>query len=427
MTRAAEGRDELASSECVSGERRCSTRCGELIGGTYRLLERIGSGGMGEVYSAEHTRLGRQFAVKLLRADGETKAIERFRREAKAIARAQNEFVVAVVDCGETTDGTPYLVMELLLGEDLRCLLERLSPLPIPRVVSLICDACEGVAAVHRAGLVHRDLKPGNLFVTRRSTGEDWCKVLDFGVAKMECSTSTAEGALVGTVKYMAPEQLLDGASAGSQVDIYALGAILYESLSGVAPHSGASVQELMFKIMNEEPVLLDERRREVPAGLASAVQRALSKQPADRFATAQEFARVITPFARVAGVAALAESETVNGGGREDSKPQRSWAPRRGWVAVSLLIVGVWVATRFAAHPEVSSRAPGKLVPTTASPPVTAALAEGPASAPAVSRGAVEHPAASEAAVRSSPRRKAPLSVSFPKAKFDSDNPYGR
>src|SRR5580692_4194858 len=116
MNRAAEGINDLAPSDRISGERRCTTRSGELIAGTYRLADRIGSGGMGEVYSAEHTRLGRQFAVKLLLADGEAKAIARFRREAKAIARIQSEFVVGVVDCGETMDGTPYLVMELLLG-----------------------------------------------------------------------------------------------------------------------------------------------------------------------------------------------------------------------------------------------------------------------------------------------------------------------
>jgi serine/threonine-protein kinase len=152
-----------------------------------------------------------------------------------------------------------------LRGEDLRGLLERAAPLPIPREVNLVRDACMGIAAVHRAGLVHRDLKPGNLFVTRRASGEDWCKVLDFGVAKMDASSSTAEGALIGTAKYMAPEQLKDGASAGPAADIYALGAILYECLCGTPPHTGMSAQELMFKIMNEAPEWLSVRRAENP------------------------------------------------------------------------------------------------------------------------------------------------------------------
>jgi len=150
---------------------------------------------MGEVYAAEHARLDRRVAVKILRSNEQQAALDRFRREVRAIARLESEYVVNVIDCGETDDGTPYLVMDLLRGEDLRCLLERERQLVIPRAVNLILDVCHGVAAVHDAGLVHRDLKPGNLFVTRRSTGEDWCKILDFGVAKIDTSIWIAEGA----------------------------------------------------------------------------------------------------------------------------------------------------------------------------------------------------------------------------------------
>jgi eukaryotic-like serine/threonine-protein kinase len=272
-------------------------RSGQIVGDTYRLLERIGMGGMAEVYAAEHLRIGQRFAVKVLRVDRAPKASRRFRREAEAIARVQNEYVVSLIDCGEFPDGTPYLVMELLRGVDLRRLLQSASPLPIPRAVNLVWDACQGVSAVHRAGLIHRDLKPENLFAAQRATGEDWCKVLDFGVAKLEVSGSTAEGALVGTVRYMAPEQLLDGASAGPTVDVYALGAILYECLCGESPHSGTSIQELMFKIMNEQPRRLERLRPEVPAELAAAVARALHKDPQRRFKDVPAFARAIAPF----------------------------------------------------------------------------------------------------------------------------------
>lgn len=271
---------------------------GQVLGDSYRIMSRIGAGGMGDVYAAEHVRLGSKLAVKLLRSKG-IQGLNRFRREARAMARVNSEFVVRVLDCGEAEDATPYLVMELLHGQDLRSLLDEAAPLPIPRAVSLILDACHGVAAAHRAGLVHRDLKPENLFVTRRATGEDWCKVLDFGIAKHEQSGSTSEGAIVGTVRYMAPEQLHDGSSAGSSVDIYSLGAVLYECLGGVSPHTGASIHELMFKAMNEEPANLVRLRSEVPVRLAGAVHRALAKEPADRFATVGDFVQSLEPFAR--------------------------------------------------------------------------------------------------------------------------------
>jgi len=279
--------------------RLASARVGELVGDTFVLGERIGAGGMGEVYLAEHRRLGKQFALKLLRSKAEPNAVKRFRREARAIARIESEHVVTVVDSGEARDGTPFIAMELLRGEDLRSLLARAAPLPIPRAVSLILEACRGVATAHRAGMIHRDLKPGNLFVTRRETGEDWLKVLDFGIAKLEGSSSTVEGALIGTVKYMAPEQLEDGANVGPAVDIYALGAILYECLCGAPPHNGVSMQESMFKIMNETPVPLSNRRADIPDALSAAIQRALAKRPTERFESSEAFANAIAPFAQ--------------------------------------------------------------------------------------------------------------------------------
>ncbi len=138
-----------------------ATRRGEILGDKYRLLDVIGAGGMAEVYSAEHRRLGRRFAVKVLRAGPSRQNLQRFRHEASAMARIDNEFVVGVIDFGEAGDGTPYLVMDLLHGEDLRSLLDRECTLPIPRAVNFIWEACQGIAAVHAVGLVHRDLKPG--------------------------------------------------------------------------------------------------------------------------------------------------------------------------------------------------------------------------------------------------------------------------
>jgi serine/threonine-protein kinase len=426
---------DVARTERTSSVGSRATRRGEVLAGTYRLLERIGAGGMGEVYAAEHARLGRRVAVKILRPDDHQAALDRFRREVKAIARLESEYVVNVMDCGEADDGTPFLVMDLLHGEDLRCLLKREVQLPIARAVNLILDACHGVAAVHDAGLVHRDLKPGNLFVTRRSTGEDWCKILDFGVAKIDTSTWTAEGAVIGTIRYMAPEQLRDGASAGPSVDIYALAAILYECLSGTSPYTSTSVEELMFKVMNETPTPIEELNPRVPAPLSEAVQRAMAKSPNERFTTIQGFARAIAPFGCAhprgeiaAGVETLAF---------EKAEPRRSQAWRKpvaAFFAGLLLGSGVW-ALRPAAR--LNGAASVALVPRILPAQTQSPSTSSPSSSPISNR--LNSVAAAEAQVvtapspsasaPNAPRKKAPgaarPSLSLANARFDADNPY--
>jgi serine/threonine protein kinase len=288
--------DDLLESD--GGEQRCIAegRIGQLVGGTYRIVRYLGSGGSSHVFAAEHQRLGKAFAVKLLRTelDSGRRAAQRFRREAKAVARLSSEHVVSVIDCGELDDGTPYLVMELLEGEDLRSLLNREGSLPARRAVQLVIEACRGLTVVHEAGLVHRDLKPENLFITKRATGADWCKVLDFGVAKMEASLSTAQGAIIGTVRYMAPEQLSDGAAVGPATDVYALGAVLYECLSGKPAHCGDSIQRVMFGVMNSEPEALAQLCPSLPDSLVAVVAGCLSKDPKGRPQTAAALAQAL-------------------------------------------------------------------------------------------------------------------------------------
>jgi serine/threonine protein kinase len=292
--------DDLGSEDSGRGSV-TEARIGSVVGGTYRITRHIGSGGSSHVFEAEHQRLGSSVAVKLLRPDIESgrKVAQRFRREARAMARLHSEHIVSVLDCGELDDGTPYLVMELLEGEDLRSLLNREGSLPVRRAVQIVIEACRGLTVVHDAGLVHRDLKPENLFIARRSTGEDWCKVLDFGVAKMEASLSTAEGAIVGTVRYMAPEQLSDGASVGPATDLYALGAILYECLSGQAAHSGETIHEVMFGVINTDPEALSAVSPNIPRALVAAVTSCLAKGPVRRPRTAEELEQLLsTAFA---------------------------------------------------------------------------------------------------------------------------------
>ena len=375
------------------------------------------------------TRLGRKFAVKVLRAGTGQQSQERFRREARAIAEIDSEFVVGVIDCGEAGDGTPYLVMELLRGEDLRSLLDREGALPIPRAVNLVWEASLGVSAVHARALVHRDLKPENLYVSKRATGEDWCRVLDFGIAKSDASNSTVEGALIGTVRYMAPEQLQNAASAGPSVDVYALGAVLYECIAGVPPYQAGAMPELMFKILNEPVPRLDRDRAWVPKGLADAVERALAKSPAQRYSDIGRFASAVQPYSRSAEVEALdARAPTVDLE-RNDLKSLVKPSSRNGYVAVAVygsvgLIIGATFAFPFSA-PRARSPLPVPVaVPVPPRAAVATAKADVPASLP------LPLPSAS-ASARSFAPAKAPLSAPARRPKvssqvrFDSENPY--
>jgi serine/threonine protein kinase len=286
---------------CDGGDERASAleRIGQIVGGTYRLSRYIGSGGSSHVYEARHLRLGKSFALKILRSElnNGRRSVQRFRREAETIASLHDEHIVSVVDTGELDDGTPYLTMELLPGEDLRSLLDREKQLPVRRAVQIALEACRGLTVVHRVGLVHRDLKPENLFITRRSSGEDWCKVLDFGVAKVQTSQATAQGVIVGTVRYMAPEQLAGDSVVSPSTDVYAVGAILYECLAGKPLVEAASVQEAMYQIMNLDPQPLAVRRSALPASLCAIIHRCIHKIPSSRPIDAAELGHELNEF----------------------------------------------------------------------------------------------------------------------------------
>lgn len=284
-------------------------RLGTTIAGTYRVSGYLGSGGSSDVYRAEHLRLGRTMAIKVLRSDAASsrKLVQRFRTEARAVACLRSEHVVEVIDFGELVDDAPYLVMEYLEGQDLRQLLRELTCLPVARAVHIAAEACFGLDAVHQAGLVHRDVKPENLFVTHRDSGDDWCKLLDFGIAKTESSLSTSPGAILGTIRYMAPEQLLENGDVGPHTDIYALGAIVYECLGGRPAHSGTTPQQLMYSVINGTPTSLSELRVDIPPALAALVMRCLAKdhrcRPTSARALATQLRNALSDHERLAEV----------------------------------------------------------------------------------------------------------------------------
>ena len=278
-----------------------NTRVGKTTGGKYRLVRLIGSGGMGEVYEAQHSHIGRRFAIKFLHPmlASNAEIVARFQREAQAAGSLENENIAAVVDAGMAVGGAPYLVMEYLEGADLAHLLLASGPLPAPRAAYIMIQACRGLAAAHSRGIVHRDLKPENLFVCRGNDGSDLIKVLDFGIAKLHTGIGiTKTGTTMGTPFYMSLEQARGAREVDHRTDIYALGVILYELLSGSKPHPGESYNEILFHVLSEEPAPLDSLRPGLPLGLAAVVHKAMAREAEDRYASAADFTAALIPFA---------------------------------------------------------------------------------------------------------------------------------
>lgn len=274
---------------------------GRVFDGKYRLDERLGGGGMGTVYRGTHVLIDRPVAVKVLsqRFVGDETAQQRFRREARASGRVQHPNAVNVNDFGATEDGWLYIVMELLEGQTLRDLLAREAPLDPARAVSFMLQTCGAVSAAHSAGLIHRDLKPANIFIEQRPNLAAVVKVLDFGVAKFvieehddDYNTLTQVGAIIGTPRYMSPEQCTGTAPLTPASDVYSLGIILYEMLTGAVPFSADTPLAVALKQVTEPPRPPTEVAPATPAELERVVLHALAKDPGARPASADEFRR---------------------------------------------------------------------------------------------------------------------------------------
>jgi eukaryotic-like serine/threonine-protein kinase len=259
---------------------------GGLLADRYRFEQKITSGGMGSVFRATDEKLGRTVAIKMLRADiaSEPHFVDRFRREARAAAALTHPNITAVYDYGEE-EGHPFIVMEFIEGRDLSEVLEQEGPLEPERAVALCNQILDALAYAHAAGLVHRDVKPGNVMVT----GGGHVKVTDFGIARaVDDTTLTATGSVIGTVKYMAPEQA-SGERVGPPADLYALGVVLYEMLTNAVPYTGDSpITVAMRHVMNDVPPP-SQLNPEVPLGLDEVVAQATTRDPAHRFSSAQE------------------------------------------------------------------------------------------------------------------------------------------
>jgi serine/threonine-protein kinase len=321
----------------------------------FKILEQIGKGGMGEVYLAEDTSLGRQVAVKFLpqSLQDDEVARRRFVREAKSAAALDHPFICSIHEVDETSEGQDFIVMEYVEGQTLSSRLSE-GPLPLEEILQIACDVAEALEEAHEKGIVHRDIKPSNIMLTRKGHA----KVMDFGLAKgiqkegdaeQELTADlTSEGAAVGTVAYMSPEQIL-GKTVDHRSDLFSFGVVLYELTSGRHPFKSDSAAGTLNAILNKSPEPLNQLNQDIPSSLHSVIQRLLEKDPQDRFQSTNEVVDTVKGIVSSPGLVALPRSR---------SKTRRHVAPIVILGLVLLLLAVIGVPELWQSGPEISSLA---------------------------------------------------------------------
>jgi serine/threonine-protein kinase len=280
---------------------------GHVFLGKYRVEKILGVGGMGVVTKCLHMQLGELVAIKMLRKDvlDDRDAVERFMREAQAAARLRSEYVARVIDVGRFETNVPYMIMEFLDGHDLGELIDERGCLPVPWAAEMMLQTAEALAEAHAIGIVHRDVKPTNLFVTWRPDGTALVKVLDFGIARAPIGTDlqlTQTQSLLGTPAYMSPEQMRSARMVDARSDIWSLGTVMYELIEGRRPFEAESFSEMCVKVAVDAPLPM----RNAPPALQAVVMRCLEKQPEQRYANMAELGAALRPFVRDPNAAAI-------------------------------------------------------------------------------------------------------------------------
>jgi serine/threonine protein kinase len=391
---------------------------GTVLQNTYQVVRPIGRGAMGQVYEVAHARLSGRYALKLLtnEAAADAEFLQRFKREAQIVSGLRHPHIVQVIDFDQNSDGRPYLVMELLDGEDLAARIGREGPLALSRVVTIIGQIASALQTAHELGVIHRDLKPENVLLMHAGTDRgDFAKLVDFGISKVKNATLrlTQERMMIGTPHYMSPEQARSG-DVDERADQFALAAIAYELLSGELAFAGDNVPAVVYQVVHGQPPRLADGGWISPA-VDEVLLKGMAKRPQDRYATVTEFASAFAAAARgLDEGAALCKPRPAAATTRRNRRSQMDLPTRRLRLGrrtiVALAVAGVavagtiWTLTRSPDGPAISERRPATVRPKQEPEPLPERVAPAPLPEPAT---VIEPPPPAPKATRKPPARR--------------------